>query len=165
MFEDSIKLLNQSIGDELAAVHQYMYFHFQCDDQGLGLFSGLFKRAAIDEMIHLEKLADRILFLKGEVELKTSEEVQKINDVNEMIIMAKQMEQDAILFYNKCAIECASKADSVTRKLFEEMVFDEEGHYAEYDAEHEKLEKYGEKYLVLQSIEQSKESSQTPHNQ
>ncbi len=165
MFEESIKLLNQSIGDELGAVHQYMYFHFQCDDQGLDLFAGLFKRAAIDEMLHIEKLADRILFLKGEVELKTSEEVQKISDVKEMLIKAKKMEQDAILFYNKCAIECASQADSVTRKLFEDMVVDEEGHYAQYDGEHEKLEKYGEKYLVLQSIERSRKSSQTTHDQ
>ena len=165
MFEESIKLLNQGIGDELGAVHQYMYFHFQCDNQGLNLFSGLFKRAAIDEMIHIEKLADRILFLKGEVELKTSEEVLKISDVKEMIIKAKKMEEDAIFFYNKCAMECASQADSVTKKLFEDMVVDEEGHYAQYDSEHGKLEKYGEKYLVLQSIESSKPSSQTTHEQ
>ena len=30
--EVSIKLLNRAVADELLAVHQYMYFHFRCDD-------------------------------------------------------------------------------------------------------------------------------------
>ena len=33
MHEKSIELLNKGAADELAAVHQYMYFHFHCDDQ------------------------------------------------------------------------------------------------------------------------------------
>ena len=32
--EKSIELLNAAVGDELAAVHQYLYFHFHLDDQG-----------------------------------------------------------------------------------------------------------------------------------
>lgn len=59
------------------AVHQYMYFHFQCDDQGYDLLANLFKRTAIEEMMHIEMLAERILFLKGEVELKAAHEVRK----------------------------------------------------------------------------------------
>ncbi len=31
----SIELLNKAVGEELTAVHQYMYFHFHCDDQGM----------------------------------------------------------------------------------------------------------------------------------
>ena len=62
MKEKSIELLNKAIADELSAVHQYMYFHFHCDDQGYDLLAGLFKKTAIDEMIHIEKLAERIPF-------------------------------------------------------------------------------------------------------
>ena len=43
MHKKSITLLNKAIADELCAVHQYMYFHFHCDDQGLDLLAGLFK--------------------------------------------------------------------------------------------------------------------------
>ena len=67
MKQKSIELLNKAVSDELTAVHQYMYFHFHCDDQGYLLLAGLFKRTAIEEMLHIEKLAERILFLKGEV--------------------------------------------------------------------------------------------------
>jgi len=49
-----------------------MYFHFHRDDQGYDLLANLFKKTAIDEMIHIEQLAERILFLKGEVEMMAS---------------------------------------------------------------------------------------------
>ena len=79
MKEKSIELLNKAIADELSAVHQYMYFHFRCDDLGYDLISNLFKRTAIEEMLHVEKLAERVLFLKGEVEMTVLHEVQKID--------------------------------------------------------------------------------------
>ena len=82
--EKSIELLNRAVGDELLAVHQYMYFHFRCDDMGYDLLSGLFKRTAIQEMMHVEQLAERILFLKGEVEMVVSGEVKKIHEPKEM---------------------------------------------------------------------------------
>ena len=47
MYEKSIELLNKAVADELAAVHQYMYFHFHLDDQGYDLLAGLFKKNAI----------------------------------------------------------------------------------------------------------------------
>ena len=73
MYEKSIELLNTAVADELSAVHQYMYFHFHCDDQGIELLSDLFKRTAIEEMLHLERLADRTLFLKGDVVMEAAE--------------------------------------------------------------------------------------------
>jgi bacterioferritin len=38
MKEKSIELLNGVVADELSAIHQYMYFHFHCDDQGCDRF-------------------------------------------------------------------------------------------------------------------------------
>lgn len=156
MHEKSVELMNQAIADELAAVHQYMYFHFRCDDLGLDLLANLFKRTAIEEMIHIERLAERILFLKGEVELKTAEEVKKIHDVKEMLECACAMEEHSALTYNKWANECGANADSVSKKLFEDLVMDEERHYDQYDTELENLASYGKDYLALQSIERSK---------
>ena len=159
MHEKSIELLNRAVADELSAVHQYMYFHFQCDDQGYDLLAALFKRTAIEEMIHIEKIADRILYLKGDVELKADQEVQKIHEVKQMLELVCSMEQDATKNYNSWALECSANADSVTRKLFEALVEDEERHYGQFDDEHENLQKFGENYLALQSIERSKNAS------
>jgi bacterioferritin len=115
-----------------------------------------FKQSAIEEMGHVEQLAERLLFLKGEVELQASAEVQKIQDVKDMLKMAGRMEEQAVKDYNKWANECAQNADSVTKKLFEDLVADEENHFDQFDIEVENIEKYGQSYLALQSIERSK---------
>lgn len=156
MHEKSIVLLNKAIADELSAVHQYMYFHFHCDDQGYDLLAGLFKRTAIDEMLHIENLAERILFLKGEVELKASAAVKKVHGIKEMLQKSCEMEQKSARDYNLWANECAKNADSVSKKLFEDLVVDEEGHFDQYDIELDNMAKFGDRYLALQSIERSK---------
>jgi bacterioferritin len=163
MHEKSIELLNRAVRDELTAVHQYMYFHFHLDDQGYDLLSTLFKRTAIQEMGHVEILAERILFLKGEVTMQTEGEVKNVRNVSEMLNMARQMEEDSARDYNLWANECAANADSVTKKLFEQLVADEELHYSQYDDEVEKIKQFGDRYLALQSIERSKaNASGTP---
>jgi bacterioferritin len=162
MHEQSIDLLNKAVADEMSAVHQYMYFHFHCDDQGYDLLAALFKRTAIAEMIHIEHIADRILFLKGEVEMDNADPVKKTQDVTEMLEIASGMEQEAITQYNKWAVECGANADSVTRKLFESLVEDEESHYSHFDDELDNLKKFGEKYLALQSMERSKSAGLPP---
>ena len=156
MHEKSQKLLNEAVADELAAVHQYMYLHFHCDDQGYDLLANLFRRTAIEEMLHIEKLAERILFLKGEVQLVAAHEVKKSHEVKQMLELASSMEQGSARDYNMWANECSANADSVSKQLFESLVVDEERHYDQYDMELDNLEKFGERYLVLQSIERSK---------
>jgi bacterioferritin len=156
MHEKSVEVLNAAVADELLAVHQYMYFHFHCDDQGYDLLAGLFKATAIEEMLHIERIAERILFLKRDVELATSSEVQKTHDVAKMLELARQMEEDSAKSYNRWANECGANADSVSKKLFEDLVADEERHYDQYDTELENMSKFGERYLALQSIERSK---------
>ncbi len=156
MKERSIELLNAAVADELQAVHQYMYFHFHCDDQGYDLLANLYKRTAIQEMIHVEKLAERILFLKGDVNMELAGEVKKVSNVRDMLEMAAHMEETSAQEYNEWANECAKNADAVTKKLFEELVAEEEGHYNQFDDEMENLKKFGDNYLALQSIERSK---------
>lgn len=163
MKEKSIELLNKAIGDELSAVHQYMYFHFHCDDQGYDLLAGLYRRTAIEEMQHVEMLAERILFLGGEVEMILSDKVEKIHDVTEMLNKSRGMEESSAQDYNQWANECAQNADSVSKKLFEDLVVDEERHFDQYDTEMDNLKKFGDNYLALQSIERSKNlSNQQP---
>lgn len=165
MKEKSIELLNKAVADELSAVHQYMYFHFHCDDQGYDLLANLFKRTAIEEMMHIEMLSERILFLKGDVELKASSEVKKLHEVKAMLDLAAKMESKSAADYNKWANECAQNEDSVSKKLFETLVDDEERHFDQYDIETDNLKKFGDNYLALQSIEHSKNvSSQTNNN-
>jgi len=83
---------------------------------GYVLISTLFKRTAIEEMLHIEKLAERILFLKGEVEMKAAHDVKKIHDVKQLLEMAVGMETGSIKDYNEWALECSKNTDSGTKK-------------------------------------------------
>lgn len=152
----NLELLNKALADELSAIHQYLYFHFHCDDQGLGRLAGLFKKTAISEMSHLEKLAERILFLKGEVEMKSLEEVKKLKKVEEMLALAREMEKQGMKDYNQWANECAANEDAVSKQLFESLVAEEEKHYNQFDLELERIAKFGSGYLALPSLEESK---------
>ena len=152
----SIELLNKAVADELLAIHQYMYFHFHCDDQGYDLLASLFKNTAIQEMEHVEILSERILFLNGDVDMKVVGAVKKIKDPKEMVKCAAQMEDDSAKEYNEWANICSANADSASKKIFEDLVLEEERHFDQFDVEMENMEKYGENYLALQSIERSK---------
>jgi bacterioferritin len=105
---------------------------------------------------HIERCAERILFLGGEVEMVSAMEVKKIHDVSEMLKMARKMEKDCAKDYNIWANECATNADSASKKVFESLVDDEERHFDQFDTELANIEKFGERYLALQSIERSK---------
>jgi bacterioferritin len=153
MREKSIELLNQAIADEIAAIHQYMYFHFRLDDLGYLPLANLLKQTAIQEMQHAEMVAERILFLGGEVEMVAAHEVEKIHDAKAMLEKAKALEASSIEMYNRFAIECAHNADSGSKKLFEDLVAAEEGHWDEFDRQTEFVARFGERYLALQSFQ------------
>lgn len=155
MHPKSIELLNKAVADELTAVHQYMYFHFHCEDQGYEILSQLFLRTAIEEMGHVEHCAERILFLGGDVEMVSAEGVQKIQDVKKMLELARKMEEQSVHDYNQWANECSANADAGSKKIFEGLVDDEERHYSQYDLEMQKVKKFGEQYLALRAADRN----------
>ncbi|MBN1477639.1 bacterioferritin [Candidatus Sumerlaeota bacterium] len=155
MHQKSIKLLNKALGDELSAVHQYMYFHFHLDDMGYKPLSSQMKRIAIEEMTHAEDLAERILFLGGDAEMKVADPTKKILEVAGMLECAMKMEQQSAEDYNRWAQECAKNADSGSKKIFEALVESEERHFDIFQTQLERVQKFGERYLALQSFDAS----------
>jgi len=148
----SIHLLNRAVADELQAVHQYMYFHFHLDDQGFQPLSLLLKQIAIQEMGHVELLAERILFLKGDVEMVPAGPVEKITDAEAILIKAMAMEEDGVRTYNEAALACAANADAASKQIFERLVQDEERHFDLFEKQHDNIKRFGLSYLALQSF-------------
>jgi bacterioferritin len=153
--KQSIKLLNKGVADELQAVHQYMYWHFHLDDQGFAPLASMFKRIAIMEMGHVERFAERILFLKGEVEMVAAGPVEKITDAQKIVARAATMEHEAVGVYNQFALQVGQNADAATKQVFEALVNDEEGHFDEFDKQLDNIKRFGPNYLALQSFNKS----------
>jgi bacterioferritin len=150
--EASIQLLNKAVADELSAVHQYLYFHFHLEDQGLGPLAIQLRTTAIQEMGHIARLSERILFLKGDVTLVASQPVERILDPSAMLEYASKLEEGSIVDYNNFAVESAKHADSQTKQLFESLVADEERHYDAFDKQIDNIRRFGQNYLALQSF-------------
>ena len=159
----SIQLLNQAVADELQAVHQYMYFHFHLDDQGFGPLSGLFKRIAIMEMGHVELLAERVLFLKGDVEMVAAGPIDKITGPEAILAKAMSMEDQSAQSYNAAAIACGSNADSASKQIFEKLVADEESHFDQFEKQRDNIQRFGPSYLALQSFQGAEPAEPQAH--
>jgi bacterioferritin len=155
--DKSIELLNRGVADELQAVHQYMYWHFHLDNQGFGPLSALFRRVAIQEMGHVERLAERILFLKGDVNMVPAGPVERVTDPEAILRRAAAMEQEAVGVYNGCAIQCSQNEDAVSKQMFELLVGDEERHFDEFDKQLDNIRRFGPSYLALQSFSSASE--------
>ena len=161
----SIELLNKAISEELSAIHQYMYFHFILDDLGYDLLASIFKKTAIDEMLHTEKFAERILFLGGEIEMKPAYEVEHIRDIEKMLKWAMKSEEEAMEMYNDFSVEATQARDSGTKQIFEQIIADEERHFETFETEYENLQKFGDRYLAQQAMERSKKMGINPSEQ
>jgi bacterioferritin len=157
----SIDMLNKAVADELQAVHQYMYWHFHLDDQGFAPLANLLKRTAIMEMGHVERLAERILFLKGDVNMVTAAPVQAITEPAAILAMAAKMETQSAQDYNQFANQCAANADAVSKQLFESLVGDEETHFDAFDKQLDNIKRFGPSYLALQSFGKAPEGEAT----
>lgn len=155
--QKSIDLLNRAVADELQAVHQYMYWHFHLDDQGFGPLSALLKRIAVTEMGHVEKLAERILFLEGDVKMELAGPVEPIREPADILARAAKMEHDSARDYNKFALEAGANADAVSKQMFEALVADEESHFDIFDQQLDNIKRFGPSYLALQSFEKKME--------
>ena len=112
-YQKSIDRLNQAIGKEIATTLQYLYFHVHFEDDGYEYFSKMMKQTSITEMFHTDKIADRILFLQGEVEMMPSFEPRKIRDVKEALEFSMTLEQRTARFLQRvgASVCCRGRPD------------------------------------------------------
>ena len=155
-YQKSIDRLNEAIGKEIATTLQYLYFHVHFEDDGYEYLAKLMKQTSITEMFHIDKIADRILFLQGDVEMKPSFEPRKILDVKEALEFAMTLEQRTVDSYNQWTRLCADEDDQITHKLFQDLSAEDEQHLDVFRTEMENMLNYGEQYLALQSIAHSR---------
>ncbi len=60
-----IDVLNQCLKAELTAINQYFLHAEMCENWGYERLAKLIKKESIEEMVHAEKLMERLLFLDG----------------------------------------------------------------------------------------------------
>ena len=146
--EKVIAVLNQARAMELQAIIQYMNQHYGLDDMDYGEMAANIKLIALDEMRHAEKLAERIKELGGEPVAAPADKVQRGQDVETIFSYDIDLEDGAIEAYNRFAKVCRDNGDSISAKIFEEIIDDEQIHLNYFENVNNHIEKLDGPYLA-----------------
>jgi bacterioferritin len=110
--------------------------------------AGKVKLIAIDEMRHAEMFAERIKELAGEPVTEHGAKVQKGQKVESMFAFDAKLEDNTIDVYNQFAAVCRENGDSISMKLFETIIDEEQIHYNYFDNVDEHIAELGDTYLA-----------------
>jgi bacterioferritin len=142
-----LEALNKARSMELLAISQYMNQHYNLDNMDFGELAKNIKLIAIDEMRHTEMFADRIKELDGEPTSTPDGVVQKGQDVRAVFPFDLNLEDNTIDVYNQLLNICRESGDSISAKLFEAIIDEEQVHYNYFDNTNDHIKELGDTYL------------------
>lgn len=123
-----LKDLSDTLKAELTAINQYFLHGKMCDNWGYRRLGAHYRKESIEEMVHAEKLIDRILFLDGAPNMTDIGSIKVGTNVKAQLESDLALETEAVRQLNG-AIKAATQAgDNASRALFEEILVDEEEH-------------------------------------
>ena len=132
--EEIIRLLNASLATELVCVLRYKRHYFMASGIKAAVAAQEFLEHATQEAEHADKLAERIVQLGGEPEfnpdlLSKNSHAQYVagKDLKEMVYEDLVAERIAVDSYREI-IQYIGDKDPTTRRLFEEILAQEEEH-------------------------------------
>jgi bacterioferritin len=121
-------MLNNAIAREIQVSIQYMWQHVQVIGVKGVAVQDQFKKTAITEMKHAEKIAERLWYLEGTPTIKPAP-IKVGESLKEFLELDTKAEEEAIVMY-KQIIELAQKEKDVTTAfMFKEILEDEEEHH------------------------------------
>jgi len=122
------EMLNAAIARELQVSVQYMWQHVQVGGVKAVAVQGKFKEAAIDEMKHAEKIAERLWYLGATPTTKPSP-IKVGSNLKEFLELNVTAEVEAIVMYRKIIELATAEHDYTTAHMFREILEEEEEHH------------------------------------
>lgn len=121
-------MLNKAIAREMQVSIQYMWQHVLVKGLQAQQIGTEFRTIAIAEMLHAEKIAERLAYLGGVPTTRPSQ-IDIEGDAVEMLEKDVKAEEEAIAMYKEIIKTADSAGDSTTRLLFEQILAEEEIHH------------------------------------
>lgn len=142
--DQTIEYLNTALKMELTAAHQYQLHAHVLEDWGLVGLAAKMREELSEELGHSDAFIERLMFLKGDPEIAFANPPKRAESLADMFKSDLTDEEDAIVFYTKAAKHAGEVGDIGTRKLFESIAIDEEGHKAWLELQLDLIERLGE---------------------
>ncbi|MBB3206413.1 bacterioferritin [Rhodopirellula rubra] len=148
----TIQNLQTALAMELSATHQYQLHAGVLDDWGMGILATQLREEMQEELGHSEEFMVRILFLKGDPELKLAKTPVRANSLKQMFELDLADEKEALAFYTKASVEANADGDIGSRQLFERIAMDEEHHMGWLELQLDLLERMGEPAYIAKHM-------------
>jgi len=126
--EKVIKDLGEALRAELTAINQYFLHAKMCENWGYFRLGSWYRKESIDEMVHAEKLMERILFLEGTPNMTDIGPIAVGTNVKAQFENDLALELNAVKHLNGAIRTATEVADNASRALFEEILVEEEEH-------------------------------------
>jgi bacterioferritin len=147
--DDYFALLNKAVSAEITGILQYTNQHEKAalldmrmkntpleviqETNKTAVVSKLLKEIFMAEMDHLEKISERIYLLEGEAAF-TPDPLPVVGEsVMDFLTFDHKLESDTILLYRQIIAEALKRGDTTTRRMFEDIVLQEEAHFWKFD--------------------------------
>jgi len=147
--DDYFVLLNKAVAAEISAILQYTNQHEKASLLSLRqktspleviteankakVVSDLLKTIFPVEMEHLEKITERIYLLEGECVVVPDPLPQVGETADDFLKLDHEAESYAIVLYRQIVAEALKRGDTKTRRVFEDIIMQEEEHYWTFD--------------------------------
>jgi len=147
--DDYFTLLNKAVAAEITGILQYTNQHEKMAFLDLrmkntaleaitevnkaAIVSKILKETFMQEMDHLEKISERIYLLEGEATYKPDPLPIVGDTAQDFLRLDHALESSAITLYRQIIAEALKRGDTTTRRMFEDIIIQEENHFWTFD--------------------------------
>ena len=155
--KDVINHLGEALKAELTAINQYFLHSKMCENWGYLRLGAYYRKESIEEMVHAEKLMNRILFLEGTPNMTDIGPINIGRNVKAMFESDLALEMHASRHLNGAIKVAIAASDNASRALFEEILKDEEEHIDHLEAELHAIQEIGLDNFLAQQLHKGEE--------
>ena len=147
--DEYFTLLNKAVAAEITGIVQYTNQHEKMaflalrmkntaleaitESNKAAVVSKILKGVFMQEMEHLEKISERIYLLEGECVAKPDPLPVVGETAQDFLVLDHALESQAIQLYRQIIAEALKRGDTATRRMFEDIVIQEEEHFWTFD--------------------------------
>jgi len=149
--------LSVALKAELTAINQYFLHAKMCENWGYFRLGKYYRKESIEEMVHAEKLMNRILFLEGTPNMTDIGPINVGRNVKAQLENDLVLELDAVKHLNGAIRTAVEASDNASRALFEEILADEEEHVDYLEGQLHAIGEMGIENYVAQQLHKGDE--------
>ena len=147
--DDYFALLNKAVSGEITAIIQYTNQHEKMaflelrtkntpletitETNKAAVVSKILKEIFVAEMDHLEKISERIYLLEGEATYKPDPLPVVGDTAQDFLTLDHALESTTISLYRQIIAEALKCGATTTRRMFEDIIIQEENHFWTFD--------------------------------